>query len=92
MKIQPLKGRVVIEPEAPMFQTKSGLIIPDEVAEDEAPAQGEIIAVAKGSQFKVGQYVLYKKYAAHPVELEDDKEIVIIDEEDLTAIISKPKK
>ena len=89
MKIKPLSDRVVIEPKKAEEKTASGLFIPDTAKEK--PLQGTVIAVGPGTtevtmEVKVGDNVLYGKYAGTEITFED-KEYLIMKQNDLLAII-----
>jgi chaperonin GroES len=89
LKIQPLSDRVVVTPQAAETKTASGLYIPDSAKEK--PQQGTIAAVGNGKKdhkmtVKVGDTVLYGKYAGTELKL-DGKEYLIMREEDILAII-----
>ena len=95
MNIEPLYSNVVIKPLAEEEQTPSGIVLPDN-ADKEKPMQGEVIAVGPGKRMengetspvsvKVGDKILFTKYAPDEVEL-DDEEYLVIDEEKILAII-----
>lgn len=82
VKIEPLGDRVVVHPLEQEQVTASGIVIPD-TASGEKPQEGVVIAVGKGgigkdtanpSEFlKVGDKVLFGKYAGDDVKLKDDK-------------------
>ena len=89
LKIQPLSDRVLVEPQAAETKTASGIIIPDSAKEK--PLQGKVVAVGKGNKdhemtVKVGDMVLYGKYAGTELNFEG-KDYLIMREEDLFAII-----
>ena len=89
IKIKPLSDRVVIEPLAAETQTASGLYIPDSAKEK--PQQGKVLAVGKGTKdepttVKIGDTVLYGKYAGTELKLEGN-EYLIMRESDILAII-----
>jgi chaperonin GroES len=89
LKIQPLSDRVVVEPQAAETKTASGLYIPDSAKEK--PQQGKVVAVGKGKKdhemtVKVGDIVLYGKYAGNELKL-DGKDFLIMREDDILAII-----
>lgn len=78
--IKPLADRVVIEPKAAETRTESGLYIPDTAKEK--PQQGTVVAVGPGKkdepmEVKVGDQVLYGKYAGTEVNVEDKKYLVV---------------
>ena len=94
MTIRPLHDRVVVRRVEEERKTASGIIIPDNAAEK--PDRGEVIAVGPGKvgddnervamQVKVGNKVLFGKYAGTAVKV-DGQELLIMREEDLLAII-----
>lgn len=93
VKIQPLHDRVVIRPLEEAETMRGGLYIPDTAKEK--PQEGEIVAVGPGRfektervpmELKVGQKVLYGKYAGTEVTL-NDEEFLIIKESDVLAIV-----
>jgi chaperonin GroES len=89
LNIKPLADRVLVEPAATETTTISGIIIPDTA--QEKPQKGIIVAVGKGTKdhdmtVKVGDNVLYGKYAGTELKLEG-KDYLIMRESDLLAII-----
>ncbi len=89
MKIQPLGERVLIEPLAAETTTASGIIIPDTAKEK--PSKGTVIATGKTEdgkdlEVKIGDVVLYGKFAGTEVELEA-KNYLIMEQADILAII-----
>ena len=89
LKIQPLSDRVLVEPQAAETKTASGIYIPDSAKEK--PQQGKVVAVGKGKKdhdmtVKVGDVVLYGKYAGNELKL-DGKDYLIMREDDILAII-----
>ena len=73
MNIRPLADRVLIKPAAAEEKTLGGIIIPDSAKEK--PLKGEIVAVGNGTKdeemvVKVGDNVLYGKYAGTEIELD----------------------
>ena len=87
--IKPLADRVVIEPQEAQTKTASGLFIPDTAKEK--PQQGTIVAAGPGKKdepmdVKVGDVVLYGKYAGTEVTV-DDKKYLIVKQSDILAII-----
>ena len=87
--INPLAARVVIEPQEAQTKTASGLYIPDTAKEK--PQQGTIVAAGPGKkdepmEVKVGDVVLYGKYAGTEVTV-DDKKYLIVKQSDILAII-----
>ena len=87
--IRPLADRVLIKPAAAEEKTVSGIIIPDSAKEK--PLRGEVIAAGDGTKdeemvLKVGDNVLYGKYAGTEIELEGEK-FLIMRQSDVLAII-----
>ncbi len=87
--IKPLADRVVIEPKEAETKTASGLYIPDTAKEK--PQQGTVVAVGAGKkdeamELKVGDKVLYGKYAGTEVTF-DDKKYLIMKQSDVLAVI-----
>ena len=87
--IKPLADRVVIEPQEAMTKTASGLFIPDTAKEK--PQQGVVVAAGPGKkdeamEVKVGDVVLYGKYAGTEVTV-DDKKYLIVKQSDILAIL-----
>ena len=94
-KIRPLHDRVVIKRMEEERTSAGGIVIPDTAA-NEKPTRGEVFAVGKGGvskdgqirhlEVKVGDKVLFGKYAGTEVKI-DGKEYVIMREEDILAIV-----
>ncbi len=94
MKIRPLQDRVIVKRLEEEEKTKGGIIIPDTAKEK--PQQGEIIAVGKGKvrddgkvsplDVKVGDKVLFSKYAGTEVKIEGE-EYLIMREDDILGVI-----
>jgi len=89
LKIQPLSDRVVVQPQEAETKTASGIYIPDSAKEK--PQQGKVVAVGSGKKdhkmtVKVGDTVLYGKYAGTELKL-DGNDYLIMREDDILAII-----
>ena len=94
MKIRPLHDRVIVKRLEEERKTASGIVIPDAAAEK--PDQGEIIAVGKGKilesgdvrpmDIKVGDRVLFGKYAGQTVKV-DGEELLVMREEDIMGVV-----
>lgn len=89
IKIKPLADRVIIEPALAEEKTAGGIIIPDTAKEK--PQKGKVIATGKGTKddpitVKVGDEVLYGKYAGTEVSL-SGADYIIMRESDIFAII-----
>ncbi len=93
MEIKPLFDRVVVEAVNTEETTKSGIVL---LAKDqEKPQMARVVAVGPGGnidgtevvmQLKVGDKVLYSKYAGSEFKI-DGKEVTIIRQSDVLAII-----
>ncbi|MBN2723194.1 MAG: co-chaperone GroES [Deltaproteobacteria bacterium] len=90
MKVVPFDERVVVEHEEQDIKEVGGIIIPESVKEK--PQYGKICAVGTGelisAMVKVGDKILYNKYAGSEFEL-DGKKILIISKDDILAKISE---
>jgi len=94
-KLQPLGDRVVIKPTPREEMTKSGIVLPDTAKEK--PQEGEILAIGTGAfdtdgkrmamDVKVGQKVLYGKYAGTEFKVDED-ELLIVSQKDILAIVA----
>ena len=87
--IKPLADRVLVEPLEAETKTASGIIIPDTAKEK--PQKGTVIAVGPGTKdepltVKVGDTVLYGKYAGTELKLEGT-DYLMMRESDILAII-----
>ncbi|MDE6188909.1 MAG: co-chaperone GroES [Clostridia bacterium] len=93
MKIKPLFDRIVIQEVATATKTSSGLVLPDSA--QEKPQMAKVLAVGPGGlidgkeivmQIKVGDTVLYNKYAGNDFKL-DGEEVTILKQSDVLAIV-----
>jgi len=89
VNIQPLADRVLIEPVEAETKTASGIIIPDTAKEK--PQKGNVVAVGPGTKdesmtVKVGDTVLYGKYAGTELKL-DGSDYLMMRESDILAIV-----
>ena len=89
MNVKPLSDRVLILPNAAEEKTASGLIIPDTAKEK--PLAGKVIAVGTGTaevkmEVKVGDEVLYGKYAGTEIRFEGTN-YIIMKQADILAIV-----
>lgn len=87
--IRPLADRVVIEPKEAETKTASGLFIPDTAKEK--PQQGKVVAAGPGKkdepmEVKVGDEVLFGKYAGTEVSV-DEVKYLIVKQSDILAIL-----
>lgn len=95
MKITPLFDRVVINPEIQTTTTKSGIVLPS--TSQERPQIGKVVAVGSGldidannvgMQVRVGDKVLFNKFAGSEIKV-DDKSLIVIRQIDLIAILEE---
>ena len=96
MNLRPLHDRVIVKRLDQETKTASGIVIPEAAAEK--PDQGEVLAVGPGKRddkgvqnaldVKVGDRVLFGKYAGQTVKVEGD-ELLVMREEDIMAIVEK---
>lgn len=93
MKLVPLGDRVVLKQLVAEETTKSGIVLPGK--DKEKPQQAEVLAVGPGGvvdgkeiamQVKVGDKVIFSKYAGTEVKL-DEEEYLIVKQNDILAII-----
>ena len=89
LNIRPLADRVVIQPAEAEEKTASGLYIPDTAKEK--PMRGSVLGVGPGKKdepttVKVGETVLYGKYAGTEIQI-DGKDYIIMRENDILAIV-----
>ena len=80
MTIRPLSDRVLIEPAEAEVKTAGGIIIPDSAKEK--PLKGKVVATGNGTKdeemvVKVGDTVLYGKYAGTEIEVEGAKYLMM---------------
>ena len=94
MGFQPLADRVLIKPKAREETTRSGIVLPDTAKEK--PQEGTIVATGPGRvmedgtrvplDVKVGDSVLYAKYAGTEYKIENEEHL-ILKESDILAIV-----
>ncbi|MDF1580964.1 MAG: co-chaperone GroES [Desulfuromonadales bacterium] len=94
MNIRPLQDRIIVKRLEEETKTAGGIIIPD--AAKEKPQMGEVLAAGKGKvteagqvlalDVKVGDKVLFSKYAGTEVKL-DGKEFLIMREDDILGVV-----
>ena len=86
MKISPLGERVLIKQTKQEEVTKSGIVLPDTVSK-EKPIIGEVTAVGKSiKEIKVGDKVIYEKYAGTEVK-DNDETYLLLEEKNVLAIV-----
>ncbi len=97
MKLRPLGDRVLVKPLEDEERTKGGIVLPDTAKEK--PQRGEIVAVGPGEwdeegqkrlpvDIKVGDQVLYAKYAGSEFKV-DGVEHLILRQSDILAVFER---
>jgi chaperonin GroES len=94
MKLKPLGDKVLVQRVEGETKTKGGIVLPDTAKEK--PKEGKVIAVGEGKllengsrakpNVKVGDRVVFTSFAGSEVKIED-KEYLIMTEEDILAVI-----
>jgi chaperonin GroES len=94
MALRPLHDRVIVKRLDNERKTALGIIIPESAAEK--PDQGEVLAIGPGKKtedgkvlpvdLKVGDKVLFGKYAGQAVKV-DGEELLVIREDEILAVI-----
>ena len=94
MNVKPLGQRILVKPLSTEEKTKSGIFLPESAKEK--PEEGEVLAVGEGKyiegklvplSFKKGDKILFSKYSPDEIKVEG-KDLLMIKEEDILAIIS----
>ena len=94
MKLVPLGDRVVLKQLVAEETTKSGIVLPGQ--SKEKPQQAEVVAVGPGGmvdgkevkmEVKVGDNLIYSKYAGTEVKL-DEEEFIVVKQNDILAVIN----
>ncbi|MBC7242172.1 MAG: co-chaperone GroES [Anaerolineae bacterium] len=96
VNLKPLADRIVVKPLEQEEKTPGGIILPETAKEK--PQEGEVLAVGPGRmgednkripmEVKVGDIVLFAKYAGTEVKIKDEK-YLILKESDVLAIVEK---
>ena|SRR3990167_2316014 len=96
MNIRPLHDRVVVRRLEEERTSAGGIVIPDSAAEK--PSRGEIMAIGPGKLLesgeirpvgvKVGEHILFGKYAGTEVKVSGD-EYVVMREDDIMGVIEQ---
>ncbi len=93
-KIRPLSDRVVVQAQETELKTPGGIVIPD-TADKDKPIRGKVIAIGNGKyiegklqplQVKIGDNVLFGKYAGTNIKLENT-EYLVMREEDIMGVL-----
>jgi chaperonin GroES len=95
INLKPLGGRIVVEPMEAEDVTTGGIFLPETAKEK--PQKGTILSVGPGErddkgkyipmEVKVGDVVLYNKYAGTEIKV-DGKKIIILRENEVLAILA----
>lgn len=95
LNLKPLGDRLVVQPATREEITASGIALPDTAKEK--PHRGTVLAAGEGRRdddgdripmdVKVGDEVLFAKYAGTEFKL-DDKDLLILAEKDILAILN----
>ncbi len=95
-KLRPLADKLVIRPAGREETTRGGIIVPDTAKEK--PQRGTVVAAGEGRKdddgeritldVKVGDHVLFAKYAGTEFKLEDE-DLIILSEKDILAVITE---
>ena len=95
VNLKPLADRVIVEPMEEEEVTSSGIVLPETAKEK--PQKGTLIAVGTGKRdeqgkvipmdVKVGDVVLYAKYAGTEVKLDGGRRVLVLRESDILAIV-----
>ncbi len=96
MNIKPLFNNIFVEAVSEEKTTKGGIFIPESA--EEKPGVGKVVAVGPGKinnegkliplNIKVGDKVLFTQYAPNEIKI-DEKEYLVIKEDDVLAIIEE---
>ena len=96
MNLQPLGDRLIVEVLEEEEITASGIVLPDTAKEK--PQRGTVIAAGQGRRdedgdripmdVKVGDEILFAKYAGTEFKLEDE-DLLILSEKDILAIVTE---
>ena len=94
MKIRPLQDRILVKRIESEEKTVGGIIIPENAKEK--PMQGQVIAIGNGKRLedgtlhkpdvKVGDSVLFSKYAGSEVKV-DGLEHLVLKEDDILGVV-----
>lgn len=97
MKIKPIGDRVLVRPARTEEVTRSGIVLPDS-AEKQQKEQGEVVAIGSGPKIKklklkVGQTVVFGKYAGEEIEIDSQEgtagkaEYKFLKDEDILGVV-----
>jgi chaperonin GroES len=96
LKLKPLGDRLVVKPLESEEVTASGIVLPETAKEK--PQKGEVLSVGPGARddegkriamdVRVGDKVLFAKYAGTEIKMDSDK-LLILRESDILAILEE---
>jgi len=99
MNIRPLQDRVVVKRKEEETKSAGGIVLPGSATEK--PSQGEVVAVGPGRlldngdvrpvDLKVGDTVIFGKYASNTVKIGED-ELLILNEGEIFGVLEDKKK
>jgi chaperonin GroES len=99
MNIRPLQDRVVVKRKEEETKSAGGIVLPGSATEK--PSQGEVVAVGPGRlldngdvrpvDLKVGDTVIFGKYASNTVKIGED-ELLILNESEIFGVLEDKKK
>lgn len=93
-KIRPLSDRIVVIANETESKSAGGIVIPD-TADKDKPMQGKVVAIGNGKyiegkihplQVKVGDEILFGKYAGTNFKM-DNKDYLVMREEDVMGVL-----
>jgi chaperonin GroES len=94
--IIPIRDRLLVKKIEDELKTKTGLILSDDTKE--RPTKGTVLACGEGRLnddgkllpmiIKLGDTILYPKYAGHPIKV-DNEEYLILDEDEVLGILKE---
>ncbi len=94
MKINPLADRVLVKPLDATETKKGGIIIPDTAKEK--PQEGEVVAIGKGRlnekgerialEVQAGDKILFRKYSGTEITVDQEKYLILQENEILATI------
>jgi chaperonin GroES len=95
-KFVPIRDRLLVQKIEDELKTKTGLILSDDTKE--RPTKGTVLAVGDGAinddgkllpmVIKVGDTVVYPKYAGHPIKI-DKVEYLILEEKEVLGTLTQ---
>jgi chaperonin GroES len=94
-KLKPLGDRLVVEPIEQEDTTSGGILLPETAKEK--PQEGRVLAAGPGKlddsgkrvkmEVKVGDRVLYARYAGTEIKIEENKKVLVLKESDILALV-----